>query len=691
LRLEYNRDPLNAYFGYIAHPDRYKQINIDKSKPVYPTSNYEYSSVTKKYRASAFTNFVNFSTTKMYNYTLSASLNGKTEVGNNHKANLKNILPQTPSGGFYGAIGTDSNTFVGFAQVPGSEVTNGVDGRFNLNNLFTNYHPPVGQVYIAVSGNTATMSDIVLTESSISIMKLNYSGNSYDLPNNIFTFENGTKYRFAGWYEQKLLNTTIENGARVDIWGDYKFVGSDHEYSPASVADADTNIQARFEEITEINFTYNENELSINFETLLDSRGKPLTQTTTNGKTTYTGYFDINSEIVINATPVAGYRSSGFNISNGTQVPPNATKFEPNADNNLLKTQAFSINGTASPLSPLVTNTVEFTAQKIILVTTMIAGLFDYTKNDKDIIKGLQGTLIFTHLNETNSQITIYQIGYKDKDKSFILETGSATKDKTNQLPLIETINSGNTRSMRMSFYIDNDSEISKYSVSMNSENSPRGFYKDGEDTTVDKEPSAGTNIISKQFSLNASNESSMMFFARFSTDKTIEISAKLLTNMQTLPSTITSLLLDPGIKFTIKSGTLKDPIPLPQLIPQLPELPPKYKNEYDFSEQQTTNTGSFTFSANSTISLTTTTKILTDNGTTYLFIGWYSGDTFIKSNSTKDIAIDSSGNLSACYVPLKTITNPPTFVIDDEEKPITPNMLAPVESADIPSSHLLV
>jgi len=156
-----------------------------------------------------------------------------------------------------------------------------------------------------------------------------YIGSLENAGSNI-TFESfkfSKAYTFAGWYSQSYNENT-------GIWSELNCMSTDLYMPFVSTATTDTNIVALFTEVTKLEISYNPNEVSVEFDLLIDSCMKPILEVpNSDGTKTISGWFYYNSAPNILVSPVGGYRlSDDFNLSY-TIMDDGTVKFIGNANN----------------------------------------------------------------------------------------------------------------------------------------------------------------------------------------------------------------------------------------------------------------------------------------------------------------------------------------------------------------------
>ena len=137
-------------------------------------------------------------------------------------------------------------------------------------------------------------------------------------------------YTFSGWYVQTQNNDN-------NIWSNFELFSTSLHRPFISAITTNINIVAVFSALTNVKISYNPNELNVSFASSLDSRGM-LTQTNyiTSEYYSISGWFNFVSDVLVQVSPVGGFRLGGKDGLYSVISSSNSTlaKFDLNSTSN---------------------------------------------------------------------------------------------------------------------------------------------------------------------------------------------------------------------------------------------------------------------------------------------------------------------------------------------------------------------
>lgn len=635
-------------------------------------------------------NFINLSTTEVYNYTIQAividSEGDELTIDKDGKIILpssnyyetddegNNITYPTLSNTIYTAGGINEKSYIGpYTEINGTNVTyTNYDGTSSTTQLKMEYKfEGIEYAGTGTDKDESKLEDLPFMQNTIVL---------FEGIKNAPT-KNDTEYVFVGWYEQKYDNDTLE-------WSDPVFMSSSDKQPYLSLATADTVVVAVYKRVVEVSFTFNEKEMEVELDNgLIDSTGTIMeTLVNEDGIVTLTGKFFFDAKIGAILSPAGGYRFEGINAYNqdNTKVKEDLNnedflkyynyeygkkvdesygymfkecKYDDVILNSILKVE-FNLNellrdyGEEKKAYGGDSATLEFTTQRLTLVYVRVDNFnsvtghgYNFALKSLDKTKTYYSTTQITGLSKdsTHSSIKRDSIGYGS-----LAFYGYFDKSLSGDLLLVTSGVDSDVATIRK-WYINRDSEDEDKDTAYDKNYSTDKLLGgDGNLTIVFEYPEEKKEYNSDSYySLNMDND---IYYVK----AIIEPNGDFELNVNHyLYKSIQDLIDHNEAEYNSFTDTTFNTYLTSAFNGQRTQ--PSASTEEDNARKWSISSyGSFEFPKNSTISLTTSTDHVIVYGKLYVFVGWFvmddSSSTFISSNTSIG-SKTAIGNYVACYV----------------------------------------
>lgn len=621
-------------------------------------------------------NFINLSTTEVYNYTVQTVVIDSEGDNIEFEEETNKIILPTEYASEYGI--TDPVLKNSFHTAGGTNEKSYIGGCSDSSPIDSNYQ------YIKYGENNSILTTLTMEKhfDGIPYAKNNTVWSKLeDLPfmqNTIILFDgikskpqkNDAEYQFVGWYEQKFNNETLK-------WSDPVFMGSSETEPYLSLATSDTVVVAVYKRVVELTIKFNENEMDLELENgMIDSLGNPVKINKDDAKNvTLNGKFYFDSKIGAILSPAGGFRFKNIDDASGTvlsertdsgktthnlkyynynQVIRENTKtyefveckYEDAILNSILKVE-FSLNEllrNGSESANLDNQaTLNFNTERLTLVYVKVVNFYLISHNYNFILKSLDGTETFYKSSGNLSQNTdsTHSKIHIDQENNNLVFYGYFDKSLSGKL-ILET-NGGGTGVQIRKWYINRDSddvvEADKYSTDkvFNSSNSFRiEFEYEGENAKYNSD---------SYYSLNKDNDIYYIKSIIEGEAYSLEVDHNLFESLQDLLSG-----RDPKINSVTFNTTLSSSFKGKRLEPENLAEASKRSGSWEIASH-----GKFEFVNNSTISLNTLTNYVIDDGNLYVFVGWFmktkGGSFSLITDSSSINNQTANGHYVACYV----------------------------------------
>lgn len=311
---------------------RHLDINSGAAAIMNVINNYYNTARHTNLLTSGTTNFINLSTIPVYTFTTKIKVidqfdeDGKPVLSDIGTEDNQIDLNVALVNKIYTRGGDQGRTYIGLArELGGSEtIFDSVYSRIYADGSQSNNYID-GEIFN--QDYTLAHNTIMVIEGLDSTNLKHLQNNNVNTADDIYYYyaesENGTRYVFKGWYEQKVIENTDdqltpeeERSNSEKVWSDMQYMGRDLSRPFETTAYADTNIIALFECVVEFNINYDTDAVTINFNSQYDDLGNRIVENSY--RTGYNElYFGITSELSMDVTPSGSYRfDSNWPITN---------------------------------------------------------------------------------------------------------------------------------------------------------------------------------------------------------------------------------------------------------------------------------------------------------------------------------------------------------------------------------------
>jgi len=297
---------LDIIFSIISQIMKNKQIEFNNQNKADIDNGKLFAYMVTGILRSGQKNFVNLSTIPVYNFTIQTAVIDNEGDKLTYDGKNRVILPISDknfaylSPNVYVGGGTSGKDYLGaYKGMLGSMTYH--DGTQSAMD-FENGYIIDFESYLAPDHNLPVkMTDLPFAANSIVL---------FEGMNEQYAQFGSSEYVFAGWYEQKFNSET-------KTWSELCLMSEDAKFPYLSLATADTVIVGLYKRVVNLDFSYNEKEIKLEFnDANIGANGVGLNkEVLENGEVRMTGKLYFDAKLSFIATPVGGYRFDKISYS----------------------------------------------------------------------------------------------------------------------------------------------------------------------------------------------------------------------------------------------------------------------------------------------------------------------------------------------------------------------------------------